>query len=103
MFLKEKVDSDGNVVRIKARLVAGGNHQYLNLYPNRSAPTAGTDSVMILSVLAASQSLCAGNADFPGAFLNAEVPDGLPDVHVHLDRFITGVLVGPDEKYQPYV
>ena len=46
MFLKEKTNADGVFEKVKARLVAGGHLQDLEIYYNGSSPTASTTVVM---------------------------------------------------------
>ncbi|KAA8497592.1 Retrovirus-related Pol polyprotein from transposon TNT 1-94 [Porphyridium purpureum] len=103
IFLREKLDADGSIQKIKARVVAGGNHQDPAVYPKKSSPTVATDSLLLLAAIAANAKYAVGKADFPGAFLNALMPPDGPKVHVRLDRYLTRVLCGLDDKYLRYV
>ncbi|KAA8498721.1 Copia protein [Porphyridium purpureum] len=103
MFVKEKLDSTGAVEKVKARIVAGGNKQDAVLYPDRSAPTAATDSVLILAAIAAREGRSVGKMDFPGAFLHAPMPADVPDTHMRIDSFLADVLVRLDQKYEQYL
>jgi hypothetical protein len=54
MFLKEKKDAQGNVTKIKSRLVAGGHLQNKEDFQDlSSSPTLPYPSLLILSLLAA--------------------------------------------------
>ena len=53
MFLKEKFLASGEFEKMKARLVAGGDHQDKTLYDDLSAPTVGTSCVFTLLCIAA--------------------------------------------------
>ncbi|KAA8491274.1 Copia protein [Porphyridium purpureum] len=103
IFLKEKLDSGGKMTGLKARVVAGGNHQDPTLYPQRSSPTVGTDSVLLLAAVGASSNCAVGKADFPGAFLNAPMPEEGPKVHVTLNRYLSQVRCELDDKYRSFV
>ena len=55
MFLRDKLDSMGNFIKLKARLVAGGHRQDRELYPNRGSPTASIQSIFSLINIAAAE------------------------------------------------
>lgn len=75
MFLKEKRDSDGSFVKIKARLVAGGDLQVRELYPNVSSPTVGLAAVFMVATIAAGEQRHVVTIDIAGAYLNADIKD----------------------------
>ena len=59
LFLKDKIDiEDGSLIKLKARLVAGGHRQDRALYPTarRSSPTANIQSIFAMLSIAAAES-----------------------------------------------
>ena len=103
MFLKEKFTADGIFDKLKARLVAGGHLQDKEIYNNGSSPTLSTTSLLILSAIA-SRNRAVAAIDFPGAFLNSDMPDsGDHVVLMRLNKFLTSVLVKIDPTYSTYV
>ena len=73
-FLKDKYTADGVFEKLKARLVAGGHLQDREIYDNGGSPTAATTSVFMVACIAATEHRKVATIDFPGAFLNAEMP-----------------------------
>jgi len=104
MFLKDKYTADGVFEKLKARLVAGGHLQDREVYDNGGSPTATTTSVFIVACIAAKERRKIAHADFPGAFLNASMPDddGKP-VYMRLNKFETSVLMKVDPSYKKYM
>jgi hypothetical protein len=104
MFLKDKYTADGKFDKLKSRLVAGGHLQDRNIYDNGSSPTVSTTSVFIVAAIAASENRAVATIDFPGAFLNSDMPvDGDHAVLMRLNKYLTNILVSIDESYQKYV
>ena len=90
MFLKDKYTADGKFDKLKSRLVAGGHLQDRNIYDNGSSPTVSTTSVFIVAAIAASENQAVATIDFPGAFLNSDVPlDGDHAVLMRLNKYLT--------------
>ena len=77
MFLKEKLNADGSLKKLKARLVAGGHMQDRNLYEESSisSPTVSVPAVLMVSALGADQGATVHTIDFPGAYLNSDLTD----------------------------
>ena len=75
MFLKEKFTADGLFEKLKARLVAGGHLQDREIYDKGTSPTVSTSSVFLVAALAASSNRAVACIDFPGAFLNVDMPE----------------------------
>jgi hypothetical protein len=73
MFLKEKFNQAGDLDKIKARLVAGGNVQDHKIYGDVSSPTADLMSVFIIFAIAAGQGRSIVTADIKAAYLNAPI------------------------------
>ena len=104
MFLKDKYTADGKFDKLKSRLAAGGHLQDRNIYDNGSSPTVSTTSAFIVAAIAASENRAVVTIDFPGAFLNSEIPlDGDHAVLMRLNKYLTNILVSIDKSYQKYV
>ncbi|KAA8492293.1 hypothetical protein FVE85_3731 [Porphyridium purpureum] len=64
-LIEEKRDPQtGELVRLKARLAAGGDRQDPELYPNTSSPTVATESLFALAAMSATQGRKIGSVDF---------------------------------------
>lgn len=96
MFLKEKRDSDGSFVKIKARLVAGGDLQVRALYPNVSSPTVGLAAVFAVATIAAGEQRHIVTVDIAGAYLNADIKDHV--VLMRLEPKLADLLVTMDPE-----
>ncbi|KAA8491245.1 hypothetical protein FVE85_9540 [Porphyridium purpureum] len=55
-------------------MVAGGNEQIREVHPDFSSPSVTLDSVSLLASEAANVNAAVATIDFPGAFLNMELP-----------------------------
>ncbi|KAL7282593.1 hypothetical protein ACG7TL_004064 [Trametes sanguinea] len=76
VFLKKR-DTDGNVIRYKARLVAQGYTQQPGLdFTDTYAPVAKPESIRLLCALAAQRGNVIHVVDVDSAFLNSEIPEG---------------------------
>jgi hypothetical protein len=102
LFLKEKFDASGAFVKLKARLVAGGDRQDKSLYDDLSSPTVCLESVMEILAIAASEGRKVVTADITGAFLECALPEG-DDVTMALDPIVTKILCELDEMTTPFV
>jgi hypothetical protein len=70
MFLVKKYLADGTFEKVKARLVADGRDQDLDLYPNKSSPTVAIHSVFTVVGLAATKAWrIVVKIDVKGAFV----------------------------------
>ena len=104
MFLKEKYTADGMFEKLKSRLVAGGHLQDRDVYNNGASPTASTSSVFILTAIAARQNRAVATVDFPGAFLNSDMPlTGDHVVYMRLNKQLTAALINIDATYNKYI
>ena len=104
MFLKEKFTSDGLFEKLKARLVAAGHLQDREIHDKGTSPTVSTSSVFLVAALAASNNRAVACIDFPGAFLNVDMPEvGKHVVLMRLNKFLTSVLIRIDPTYSTYV
>ena len=103
IFLKEKFTAEGLFQKLKARLVAGGHQQDKDIYDNKSAPTAATQTVLMVAAIAAAEGRAVAAVDVPGAFLKASVSDDDPPIWMKLDKFLTAILVKLDGDYEKFV
>ena len=102
-FLKDKYTAQGLFDKLKARLVAGGHLQDRDIYDNGSSPTVSTQGAFMIAGIAASENRAVATVDFPGAFLNSEVPDDSPPIFVKLGKFESRVLCKIDPKYKEFL
>ena len=104
IFLKEKFTAEGLFQKLKARLVAGGHQQKKELFEDtKSAPTVATQSVFMITAIAATEGRAVAAVDVPGAFLKAPISKDDPPIWMKLDQFLTAVLVRLDNSYERYV
>ena len=75
VFMKEKYNTKGVFVKLKARLVAGGDQQDKSIYEDISSPTVRQESVMMVIAIAAAEDRKLVTCDVTGAFLEAMMPD----------------------------
>ena len=102
LFLKAKFSGDGVFEKLKARLVAHGNHQILEevFGADSSSPTINIAVVNMMVAMVAKQRLVMRAIDIKGAYLNAT----LPKVEVmRLNRDIANIMVKSDPSLEKYV
>ena len=100
IFLSEKRDGT-----IKSRYCANGSTQRSYIPKEQAAsPTAGTDSVLITSVIEAKQGRDVMTLDIPNAFPQASIPDENEKVTMKIRGRLIDMLLEIDfEKYSPFV
>jgi hypothetical protein len=104
MFGKAKYAADGTFDKFKSRIVAGGHLQDRDIYDNGSSPTVSTTSVFIVAAIAAKENRAVATIDFPGAFLNSDMPlEGDHVVYMRINKYLTNVLTNIDKSYQKFV
>jgi hypothetical protein len=86
-FCKEKWASDGDLEKVKARLVAGGHMVDKGDFDNLASPTARLETSMLLHALAAQFLWFICVLDVVGAYLNTRLP---PEQRIHMR-------LGPEE------
>ena len=101
VFIKEKVDAKA-LVKMKARLVAGGNGQDKSVYENISSPTVSMEAVMCIIAIAALQRRKIATVDVTGAFLEVEMPED-DEVLMELDTTVTRILQTIDPTVVPFI
>ena len=96
--------TDSMFEKLKSRLVAGGHLQDRDVYNNGASPTASTSSVFMLTAIAARQKRAVATVDFPGAFLNSDMPlTGDHVVYMRLNKQLTAALIKIDATYNKYM
>lgn len=93
IILKDKYDANGNFVKKKARLVAGGNHQQPGTYEDCVAYTVAKQNILLLLSIAAKNNYLVGAVDVPAAYLHAPLDRS---IYMYLEKRITNVLVSRD-------
>jgi hypothetical protein len=75
MFLKEKRDQRGDIIKVKARLVAGGDAMDKSVFTaeKRTSPTVHTESFFMLLALAAARGMKVASIDIKSAFLECNM------------------------------
>ena len=101
MFLKQKNNPNGSFLKLKARLVAGGDQQDKSLYEDLSSPTVSTSAVFTLLAIAAHEERRVSVVDISGAYLNADMALEIP-VHMRLDRTMTDLIIDIDPTHSKY-
>jgi len=101
VFFKEKFDDQGELAKLKARLVAGGDQQDQMLYPNKSSPTVATENLFSCLGIAASEKRFIASIDVEGAFLEAPMT-GEP-VYMYLDSQIVNILRTISPSIIPFI
>lgn len=90
MFFKEKFNTRGELVKLKARLVAGGHMQDPNVERESMSPTAKVESVLMALALAAAERRHLVAVDIGNAFLESEMTG--EEVLIELDAFCCRIL-----------
>jgi len=101
MFLKEKLDAAGNFVKMKARLVAGGDGQDKTIYQNISSPTVCLESVFGMLAVAAILRRKVATVDITGAYLECELPED-DEVIMLVDPLLSRLLAEVDPSAVPF-
>ena len=102
MFLKEKFNPAGEFLKMKARLVVGGDRQSSETYSSIASPTVNPVTLMtIINLLVIEDRECA-TFDVPAAFLVPPMPE---DVHFYgvLDDMTSAIAVELDSSLQQFV
>lgn len=90
MFRKAKYAADGKFDKFKSRIVASGHLQERNIYDNGSSPTVSTTIVFIVAAIAAKENRAVATVDYPGAFLNSDMPlEGDHVVFMRINEYLT--------------
>jgi hypothetical protein len=101
IFCKEKYDPNGNFVKLKTRLVAGGHRQNRTLLEDWSSPTVAITSIFATAIIAAKQRRHVATMDIGSAYLNADMKG--PPLYMRLDTIPTTEFVTQHPKYKHLV
>ena len=103
MFLTPKKLPNGDIDRIKGRIVAGGHRQDRSLYEENeiSSPTVALTSVIAMAALAAREGHHVMTLDHKAAYLNARMEG--PPVEMMLSPEVSEILCTIDSKYRRYI
>jgi len=92
MFTVEKFLADGSFDKVKTRMVANGDEQDPQLYPDRSSPSVALHSIFAcLAVAAYTRQYTVTKIDVKGAFIQTEMEG--PPVFIRCDRKLTRLIV----------
>jgi len=95
MLTKEKKDSTGTFVKVKARIVVLGNLQLKGSVVDKESPTARLQSFYIFILIAAKLGIPLITDDVNGAFLNADL---FEEIYVRLNQEITAIAIKSNSK-----
>ena len=101
MFLKEKYSPSGEYIKMKARLVVGGNTQNPETYSSIASPTVNPITLMTIVNLAVIDDRKIATFDVPAAFL---VPPMDPNEHFYgvLDEVTSSIAVSKNHVDQSF-
>jgi hypothetical protein len=92
MFTVEKFLADGSFDKVKTRMVAKGDEQDPQLYPDRSSPTVALHSIFAcLAVAVYTRQYTVAKIDMKGAFIQMEMEG--PPVFIRCDKKLTRLIV----------
>jgi hypothetical protein len=77
-FLKDKLSPSGEYLKLKSRIVAGGNTQDPSTYAETSSPTVHSATLMMLIHLMAAEDRECATFDVPSAFVRVPANEPLP-------------------------
>jgi hypothetical protein len=105
MIFKEKFDPNGQLERMKARFVAGGNKQdkesIFKIFGDTSSPTISITSLFTILVIAHREHRKIATIDIGNAYLNAPVGD--TEILVEIDPMISSILTQLNHEYEPFL
>jgi hypothetical protein len=101
MFIKEKRDQRGDLIKVKARLVAGGDAMDKSVFTakKRTSPTVHTESFFMLLALAAARGMKVASIDIESAFLECDIPPGV-EVLMRLPQEVAAQMVAVEPEHQ---
>jgi hypothetical protein len=98
LFLRDKRDSSGALVKVKARFVAGG-HRQIRDKENHASPTVANEALLTTVAIAASLSHNVASIDVEAAYLEVDIDR---EQFLRIDTDVASHLVEIDPRYQPY-
>jgi hypothetical protein len=76
MDLKTKYNASGEIIKLKARLVALGNKEWENFEQDYYSPTVAQKTINLIPALATYHEMHLYGIDIYGAFITADIDDG---------------------------
>lgn len=103
IFCKDKRDAEGNHIKIKGRLCAGGHRLDRSQYSEAEtrSSTAQNSTVMMMLCIAAYHGMHVQSIDIAAAYLNANITSRR--IHMRLTPQLTAVLVRLYPQYKRFV
>ena len=103
MFLTPKKKPNGDIDKIKGRIVAGGHRQDRSLFQDCdiSSPTVALTSVLAAAAIAAQQGHQVMTLDHKAAYLNARMEG--PEVMMMLDPGVASLLFSMNADYKSFL
>jgi hypothetical protein len=100
MVMKEKRDQRGDLIKVKARLVAGGDAMDKSVFTveKRTSPTVHTESFFMLLALAAARGMKVASIDIESAFLECDMPP--VEVLMRLPKEVAAQMVAVEPEHQ---
>jgi hypothetical protein len=100
MFMKEKRNQKEDIIKVKARLVAGGDAIDKSVFTakKRTSPTVHTESFFMLLALAAARSMKVASIDIKSAFLECDMPSGV-EVLMRLPKEVAAQMVAVEPAH----
>ena len=104
MFVIDKFTPSGELLKVKARLVAMGNMQDpAGITMDTSAPTVDITSVLVMAAITAAEGRYKMTCDVGGAFLHTVWPKEKGRQIVHLDRINARLLIQIRPEYEKFL
>ena len=104
MFVKEKMNPDGTIEKVKARLVGRGDQQDNSLYhDDLGAYTVERSSIMTVAAIAAKEDRVCVTLDVGTAYLNARMPPEYPTIIMRIEPALAAIMAEIDTELQPYI
>jgi hypothetical protein len=104
MFVRDKRDSNGDLLSYKSRLAVGGHKTLKEGYApfDKTSPTANIEAVYTFLALAQCRRLRVESADVPTAYLNAPIPAGKRHC-MKISKLISKYVCDVDERARSYL
>ena len=103
MFIKQKFFPNGDMDKLKARLVADGSQQGRHLYDFVSSATVSLQVVFLLINVASHYKCMLQTVDIRGAFLNAEFTPADKPIYLKINKDVVPYWILQDPTAKPYV
>ena len=97
LISNKKYDTEGNFLKWKSRLVAGGDQQIFE--GDTKSPTIGFSSLLLALNYSINNNMEMSTIDIRGAYLNAQLDD---DVYVKLSLTVSKHLCKIDQRFKRF-